>query len=352
MSSSHDNDNSSDWCTIESDPGVFTELLESIGVKGVELEELCVLDDDTLAMLQPCYGLIFLFRWTPGQDTSLPNRPAPLSEVPEGLFFARQTVTNACATQALLSIVLNGNNNNNNDNSAVAAQSTDGAKEGLQLGKTLTEFKSFTSSFPPSLKGEAIGASETLQQAHNAFGRKDTAFLADGLSTARFASPDDHEVFHFIAYVPHSDGKVYELDGLQTGPICLGEYGTVQVAQPDSNKGDDAAATATDATTQVPWYSLARQAMQDRMGTTGEAISFNLMALVGDKRQNLANDPAGLAAEEAKREQWKAENERRRHNYVPLCVQLLKELARQGTLPTLVTEAQDRVAAKKQKNKA
>ena len=70
---------------------------------------------------------------------------------------------------------------------------------------------------------------------------------------------DDDDVFHFISFLPFK-GKLYELDGLQKGPICFGEC------------------------TQEDWLSKAREQIQKRIQTyAATEIKFNLLAIVGDK---------------------------------------------------------------------
>ncbi|CAK4699998.1 hypothetical protein LEN26_005570 [Aphanomyces euteiches] len=298
------------WCTIESDPGVFTSLIEDIGVKGIQVEELYSLDEASFQQIAPVFGLIFLFKWTPG------HAPAPTTSthvVSPDLFFAKQVISNACATQAILSILLNL------ESSYVA------------LGDTLTDFKAFTREFPSDLKGLAISNSDTIRTVHNSFTRAEPFVIEESKRPVK----DDDDVYHFVAYVPFQ-GKVYELDGLAEGPVCLGDVLSLEP---------------------TAWLNVATPVIQRRIEKYASSeIRFNLMGLVRN-RIHLAQDSIGalleqeqtpavigqiqswqqcIAAEEQKRANWKKENLRRKHNYVPFVIKLLQILAKKGQLDPLL----------------
>jgi len=256
-------------------------------------------------------------------------------------------IPNACATQAILSVLLN--------------------TKDVDLGPVLSEFKSFTTEFSSDLKGLAISNSAPIRTSHNSFARAEPFVMEESK-----AATEKDDVFHFIAYLPYN-GKVYELDGLKQGPVLLGE-------------GSD-------------WLSIARPAIQARIERYASSeIRFNLMAIIKNRKEKLqgdlatqealkgllesaegemmeavegfeiAGDAAGreaqlhsvstevenirgeIAAEEAKFAKWHTENIRRKHNYIPLVVNLLKLLAKHGHLRPMLDKAQQtrREAASKE----
>merc|ERR1712098_430239 len=58
-----------------------------------------------------------------------------------------------------------------------------------------------------------------------------------------------------------------------------------------------------------------------------------------------------LAEEENKRMKWKTENIRRRHNYLPLIMELLRSLASRGELLPLYNKAKEKTLELEQKKK-
>ena len=78
----------------------------------------------------------------------------------------------------------------------------------------------------PKDRGLVLGNSEVIRNSHNSFSRPEP-FVFTGKKKAKVQElvilfQEGDKVYHFIAYVPFK-GRVYELDGLQEGPILLGE---------------------------------------------------------------------------------------------------------------------------------
>lgn len=319
-------DNAGNWCLIESDPGVFTQLIKEFGVQGVQVEELWSLDADLFNNLKPIHGLIFLFKWV--QDDE-PTGSVVQDNRLDNIFFAKQVINNACATQAILSVLLNCKHSE------------------LKLGPTLTEFKDFVQSFDSHMKGLALSNSETIRTVHNSFARQ-TLFEFDSKQSSK-----DDEVYHFVGYLP-IDGRLYELDGLKAGPIDLGVIPT-----------------------ESDWLDVVRPIIEKRIQkyTEGE-IHFNLMAIVSDKKasyerrideilkeieQTGMETDAQLAEisklrnlieeEENKTKRYQIENIRRKHNYLPLIVEILKILAKERKLVPLYEEAKQRTLERQQSKK-
>ncbi len=290
------------WCTIESDPGVFTELVHNLGCTDVQLEEIWGMDqltDPGFSGGARVHGVIFLFQWKAELYAADPRPTLPYCTT--DVFFAKQNVNNACATQAIISTLLNA--------------------DGIALGDTLSNFKEFAGFVDYSMRGDLIGQQDQIRVQHNRFARPEPF-----MSEQKKEASDDDEAFHFVAYV-EKGGAVYELDGLRAGPIRVGA-----VAAGQSWLGD-----------------VVQPEIQRRCAELGSsAIKFSLMAVVGNKAKaatarKAAAEASGDAAavsecdailqsEAEKFARYKVENTRRRHNYVPLAIGLLKAMAAQRRL--------------------
>ena len=297
-------------------------IFVTTGTTGLQVEELYELSPEGWRELKPIHGLIFLFKYLSEDEASGPV-VRDQREL-ESIFFAHQVINNACATQAIISVLLNTTHPD------------------LALGETLSNFKEFTSCFDASMRGLALSNSDVIKSVHNSFSRQ-TMFEFEKDVTSK----KDDDVFHFISYVP-INGKLYELDGLKDGPIDLGTIPKDLLAAGN-------------------WLEYARPVIEKRIAKYSEGeIHFNLMAIVSDrklmyqKRLEQLLNPSSMETdsestqleinhlkdlikeEDEKQRRYKMENIRRRHNYLPLIMEILKTLGSEGKLTDLVEKARDK----------
>lgn len=274
------------WLEIESDPGTFSLLLEDLGCNGAQVDEVYDLEQ---TFDSPVLGFIFLFKWLHHQPSernrSLKSNASTSSdnlqdesrecflekpwsyvtneEIISQIFFAKQTISNSCATHALISILLNCD------------------YEKMNIGPILKRLKEHTSIMNPENKGYAIGNLPELAKAHNSHASYSSlysrnincnsgsgmSYMLSGNQRTNLQQQKNHEAYHFVSYVP-INGRLYELDGLKNYPI---DHGPI-----DAERGD--------------WTEKFRQVIKRRIQenkSLSNEIRYNLMAVVPDKRTTL-----------------------------------------------------------------
>ncbi|KAG8694880.1 hypothetical protein FRC09_009533 [Ceratobasidium sp. 395] len=313
-----DEDDSSGWQLTESDPGVFTELLKTLGVPLV-VDDLYSLDAESLAALQPLRALIFLFKWIGGGDETGGGRGKYDDEFSG--FFAHQVVNNACATIAVLNGVCN--------------------IPSMKMGQELSDLVSFTTGMDSQTTGLAVTSSDFLRSAHNALSPPSVLSVSDGPQPK-----SSEDAYHFIAYLPIA-GQIYELDGLKRAPVAHGTY---------IEEGEG-------------WVAKAREVIENRIGTyPAGSVRSNTKSVRDDPIPSLqarleAARAAGqeqltaelmgkLSEEQEKRARWDFENSLRQHNHLGLIHALLVELAKKGELEGAITSARAKMKERLEKARA
>ncbi|SBT71271.1 deubiquinating/deneddylating enzyme, putative [Plasmodium malariae] len=304
-----ENEDIGEWCLIESNPCIFFDMLYRMGAKNISVEDVYDMEyfddyinnkdkisihnilsaeeyksegdkvsDSENGMKSSCaedktiyknnicietkynkllknnsyiYGIIFLFNI----GKNYKRNKYIEHDVPENLFFAKQVISNACATQAILSIVLN---------------------KDIGLCAEIKNIKSFSRNFDSSMKGLTLSNCNFLRNIHNSYKTPIYIDKEDHLDDKKRS----HDAFHFVSYIQFDD-RVYLLDGLQEGPVLIGEEGTpVGDADPVGEKKN--------------WIDLAREHIKKEINEMCNSKDdrenrFNILTIIKDKQSIIQN---------------------------------------------------------------
>lgn len=183
------------WLPLESNPEVITKFMHKIGVEnGVECVDIFGFEDDLLAFIpRPCYAVLLCFPMVNKVDEIMKQIYEKMKEesvVPDGVFFMKQKISNACGTFALIHSLANN-------------------QDKINLGNgSLKQWLDKAVSLDVEERSDSLAENSTLAEAHDSCAR-------DGETDS--TTPVDH---HFICYLNYGD-KLLELDSGAPSPrIC------------------------------------------------------------------------------------------------------------------------------------
>ncbi|ORY20710.1 putative ubiquitin-specific protease [Naematelia encephala] len=317
----------SGWSLTESDPQIFTQLLLGLGVKGLQVDDLYSLDQETLAALSPIHALIFLFKYV-GEGEGAERGGVEVDGGESGVWFANQVINNSCGTLAALNAVMN-----------IPPVKSLYPGESIELGAELENLRDFGAGMTPLDLGHVLSSSDLIRETHNSFSKSSPFSLDPSASSSR----EKEDAYHFVAYIPVT-GVLYELDGLRTGAVMH---------------------AAVDEGESEGWLAIARDTIEQRIATYPPgSVMFNLLAVRSEaipRLTRLLKDPSisegdrlqlqeQLEHELVKKERGRVENALRRNNLLPAVFALLKGLGQSGTMGKILEEA--RVKGRERKERA
>ncbi len=151
------------------------------------------------------------------------------------------------------------------------------AEKKIAEKKKASEVDSSNMHPPPAKRPKTSNAKPAPKRRakRRAKGSSDSEHEANSDESEDVHEEEPEETYHFIGYVP-AHGKVWELDGLKSGPLEVGELPHCSASSSDPNGG---------------WMDTVRPALRMKMdkyggsGSDGSNIRFSLLAIVDDMYQ-------------------------------------------------------------------
>ncbi|KAG0497408.1 hypothetical protein HPP92_002099 [Vanilla planifolia] len=221
------------WLPLEANPDVMNQFIWGLGVPEgeVEFNDVYGMDDELLEMVpKPVLAVLFLFPYSPQvenerKDVHGQGLGSVRKEIPENVYFLKQTVDNACGTIGILHAIGN---------------LTSSIK--LVEGSFFDRFYNSTANMNPFERAKFLEMDREMENAH---------------SVAATAGDTEAKLYveeHYCCFTS-IDGQLYELDGMKPSPICHGP------SSPDS--------LLQDAVTVI----------KSKIEKNPDSINFNIMAL-------------------------------------------------------------------------